>query len=175
MHENDRIKSAFITTQLEQSINTFRMGYTVLAQIITILVVANVTIVGYAITNQIAGVMIIGAAFPLLILFIADLSGHLLVPVIFTTFCIEKKYGEEGIEGLMTSGLSVNNGDAILNELSHIYSLQQKQDRVTALRKVKFSMLGNMKKFVYAALLIFSLLEAVTPIILVEFYDWRLL
>jgi hypothetical protein len=63
--ENEK-NSQFLRQQLDQAIQTYRSALTVLVQIMTVLIVANVTVWGYAINYKIAGMIFIGAVFPLL-------------------------------------------------------------------------------------------------------------
>lgn len=68
----------FLTTQYEQWMETFRHGVTSLAQLVTVFVLADITLLGFAIDNQIAGIIWIGALFPLFIMNSASVVGKLL-------------------------------------------------------------------------------------------------
>lgn len=51
--------------QLQQAVETYRAQLSLMVQILTILVIADITLVGYAVTAKSAVIVAIGTAFPL--------------------------------------------------------------------------------------------------------------
>jgi len=76
--ENENTNTAFLIMQYEQAMETFRHGVTSLAQLVTVFVLADITLIGFAIDNQIAGIIFLGALFPIFIINSASVVGKLL-------------------------------------------------------------------------------------------------
>jgi len=123
---------------------TFRHGVTSLAQLVTVFVLADITLIGFAIDNQIAGIIFLGALFPLFIMNSASVVGKLLTPTIFTAYCIEQKCGAE-ISGLMHTGLRVNFSREVAHKLAAISAISNIDDQAAQLRRLNISMFGRRK------------------------------
>jgi len=55
--DSEKINPDFLIMQYEQAMETFRHGVTSLAQLVTVFVLADITLIGFAIDNQIAGII----------------------------------------------------------------------------------------------------------------------
>jgi hypothetical protein len=85
----EKIRPDFLIVQYEQAMEIFRHGVTSLAQLVTVFVLADITLLGFAIDNQIAGIIFLGALFPIFIMNSASVVGKLLAPTIFTAYYLE--------------------------------------------------------------------------------------
>ena len=57
--KSDLQTSEFIKTELEQTFNDIRSHYTILLQISTVLILADITIISYSLTVKISGLILI--------------------------------------------------------------------------------------------------------------------
>lgn len=165
---NDNLK-----LQLQESISTYRTGLTVLVQITTVLIVANVTVLGYALSQKSAGILLIGACFPLLIVFLLKMVGKLFIPAIFTAYCAEKELGDQARVSLITTGLFVICSDDFMNHIDRIAATENLDDRVQALRALEFSILGSRERMNLVVLLVFSALQIAAAGALMRFFSWK--
>jgi len=172
--DSEKIKPEFMIVQYEQAMETFRHGVTSLAQLVTVFVLADITLIGFAIDNQIAGIIFLGVLFPLFIINSASVVGKLLTPTIFTAYCIEQKCGEK-ICGLMHSGLRVNLSSEVANKLEAISDMTNADDQAGQLRQINISMFGRRKNLVNTLLILSALIHVITPLLLTSCFSWRLL
>jgi len=172
--DSEKINSAFLITQYEQAMETFRHGVTSLAQLVTVFVLADITLLGFAIDNQIAGIIFLGALFPVFIMNSASVVGRLLVPTIFTVYCLEQKCGAE-IGGLMHTGLRVNFSREVAHKLAAISAMSNIDDQADQLRKINISMFGRRKTLVNTLLVLVALIHVVAPLLFTSCVSWKLL
>lgn len=169
--ENDK-NADFLRQQLDQAIQSYRSALTVLVQIMTVLIVANVTIWGYAINYKTAGLIFIGAIFPLLTIYLFNLVGRLLSPIVFTAYHAEQQLDRESDTSLMRLGISVLSGEKFISQLEKISQVAARPEQLVELRKLKFSILGHQQGFVNAILLAISVLQLIAPFLLSHFMGW---
>jgi hypothetical protein len=170
----ETINSDFLIVQYEQAMETFRHGVTSLAQLVTVFVLADITLLGFAIDNQIAGIIWLGALFPVFIMNSASVVGKLLAPTIFTAYGIEQKCGEE-ISGLMHTGLRVNLSPEVAQKLEAARAMPNVDEQAGQLRKIDISMFGRRKNLVNSLLVLVVLIHLLAPLLLTSRFSWRLL
>ncbi|MGH7594753.1 MAG: hypothetical protein ACREOI_00285 [bacterium] len=170
----EKINSEFLIMQYEQAMETFRHGVTSLAQLVTVFVLADITLLGFAIDNKIAGIIFLGALFPVFIMNSASVVGKLLAPTIFTAYCIEQKCGEE-ISGLMHTGLRVNLSPEVAQKLEAVSVMTSVDAQASQLQKIDISMFGRRKNIVNSLLILVTLIHVMAPLLLTSCFSWRLL
>lgn len=172
--DSEKINHDFLIVQYEQAMETFRHGVTSLAQLVTVFVLADLTLLGFAIDNQIAGIIFLGALFPIFIMNSASVVGKLLAPTVFTAYCIEQKCGEE-ISGLMHTGLRVNLSPEVAQKLEAVRAMTSVEAQASQLRKIDISMFGRRKNIVNFLLILVALIHVMAPVLLTSRFSWRLL
>ena len=90
----------------EQAISAYRAQYAQFVQMTTVLIVANVTIIAYAATTKIAGILFIGAIFPILMFYTHNRTNKMMLPMLYTAIGLENKYGKGSSDWLITTLLS---------------------------------------------------------------------
>lgn len=163
----------FIKSQFEQSMETYRTQLTLLSQLTAVLVIANATVVGYAISSQKSGILLIGPLFPIMILCIAHSIFRLMVPVIYTAVSLEHKYGAPHIDFLATTFLSISMSTEYVDELKAISMNQDPVERIRQLRGVTRPLLGSGRNIVTTALVLVALGQFIAPVILSLLFKWR--
>ena len=170
----DTANSEFSRLELQEAINTIRDGLSVLVQIVTVLVVANVSIIGYAISEKYTGVIFLGAIIPLLVIVITRLVSRLLVPAVFTAYSVEKSFGVTEHECLMRLGLSVLSTAAFLKKLDAIEAQSGLDARSQGLRELNFSLLGPQQSAIFAIVCLISLIPILISFVLTYAFHWRM-
>jgi hypothetical protein len=120
--------------QLQQAAETYRAQLSLMVQILTILVVADITLVGYAITAKSAAIVAIGTAFPLGMLYISWAVFKLSIPFFFIAVKIELN---SGVQGLFSTFLAFVQTPTYLSELRDIAASGTFQEQIAKLRKMK--------------------------------------
>lgn len=167
-------KPEFVKTQLEQAFETFRSQFSLLVQIITILVLGDVTIIGYAISAQIAGIVLLGTIFPFMILYILYRMNKLAIPVIYTAVGIENKYGGDDTDWLASTYAATIITAEFVSKLKAISSIQNAAERTKQLRELKSPLIGGSKGLTRIALVLLAIGQIVAPAILYLYFNWRL-
>ena len=85
--------------QLDRA-STYRVQISLLVQICTVLTVADATVVGYAVTQRLAGVIWVGLLFPVSMILIIKLILRATVPVLAIAVSIESRYCDSEVGGL---------------------------------------------------------------------------
>ena len=165
----------FVGLQFEQAMETYRTQYSLLAQITAVLVIADATIVGYAINMQISGILFIGSLFPIMIICVAHAIFRLMVSIIYTAVNLEQKYSVSNADFLATTFLSVTMSTEYVDELKNISLIQDPVERIRQLRGVARPLLGSGKGVITSALILVALGQIIAPIVLTMYFGWRLL
>jgi hypothetical protein len=126
----------FEKIQLEQSMETFRMIQDRLFMIILGLIVANVTIIGFAIDKQKPLIALIGIACYILMWFYIKVSRRFINAATITAMSIEEKYGDRSIEWLVTSSLKKTANKDVRNTILNIRKLNNLEDRLNIIQKL---------------------------------------
>jgi hypothetical protein len=86
----------FEAKELLQTIRTF---FPILVQALSVMVIASITVIGYAIANKTAGILIVGAVIDVVSLGVLTVvDAWLLSPLYYRVVTLRKKLGPEGLE-----------------------------------------------------------------------------
>jgi hypothetical protein len=165
----------FVRMQIEQSVETYRTQFSLLIQAITVLVLGNVTVAGYALSTQRASILFIGSLFPMMILYVMYRINKLMIPIVYTAVSLEQKYGAARTDWLASTFLATAvsaDGVSILREIS---AEQDYTLRIGRLRTVRMPLMGSGKGLTRAALALASVGQLVAPIVLNLVFRWPLL
>jgi hypothetical protein len=172
--ESETVAIAFITAQLEQTSESYRQIITLTSQIITVLLVANVTLVGYAMSQQIAGILLITPIFPLGIIATVLINARSAVPLVYTFVNLERKYGRGQADWLGKSFFSFITSERYVEKLLEIGSLPDWQERLARLRKSPLPIVGSGRGLGRASVALIALAQVVAAFVLWYFFDWRM-
>jgi hypothetical protein len=134
MSEAKSIIGEFEKIQLVQSLETFRMIQSKLFNVIIGLILANVTIIGFAIDKQKPAIALIGVACYVLMNFYIKKARKFMSAAITTAVSIEEKYGDKSIEWLVTSSLKKTSNKDVVKKLSNIGKLQSLEVRLDSIK-----------------------------------------
>ena len=101
--KRNKVSSELIKIQYQEGVSTYRTQISLLIQIMTVLVVGDITIIGFAFENKSASLLIIGAIFPATLLIIIKVIKRLMIPIIETCYRIENEYLTKETPRLATS------------------------------------------------------------------------
>ena len=163
----------FLKTQYDNAVQAYLNLFSQLVNIITILVIAEVTLVGFAITEKTAGLLFVGAIFPITILMLLRWIQNLQRSIAYTVILIEDKLKVSGIDGFAHSVLGMNYSVEFVDAMKRIGSMSDPGERMTSLRKSRsrstiIYRLGLIGAFL--AILVFI----VAPLVLITFPGWKM-
>jgi len=162
---------SFIEKQIDRATSTFMDQFKLVIQIVTALVVANITILGYAIGTKTAGMIYAGALVPITIIYVLYVASQFMTPIIYTAVNLENKYSQKKNDFLISTFLSYVLSRDYLNSLNKISTIENPDERFRKLRKLGFPIF-NRRSF-QIALLILSLEELVLPFLLHYYFGWQ--
>jgi hypothetical protein len=164
----------FIRMQLEQSIETYQTQFSLLIQAITVLVLGNVTVAGYALSTQRASILFIGSLFPMMILYVTYRINKLMIPIVYTAVSLEQKYGGPRMDWLASTFLATAVSADAVSILREISAEQDCALRIGRLRTVRMPLIGSGKGLIRAALALATVGQLVAPVVLNLVFQWPL-
>jgi hypothetical protein len=162
----------FIKIQFQETIELFRSQLTMLVQAGTFLLLADVTVIGYAMNTRIAGILCIGALFPIMLWFLVTRVNQLMLPVLFTALSLEHRYGDREGDWLASTFLSTLVSPDYPEQLRRLTSIADPIERLTQLRRFPGPLttkLGPLPPI----FLVGAVGHLVLPVILSLFFNWR--
>ena len=163
----------FVYMQIEQAMETYRTQFHLLTSSLTILVIANVTVFGYAMTIKTAGIIMVGTIFPIMIYYIIYRVNKLMIPIIYTAIRLEQEFGGEGIDWLATTFIGATGSTNSLQSLIQLNEQSSQEKRIELLRNSKVMAMGTGKGFARLALIFIVVGQLVLPFILTIYFGWN--
>lgn len=167
-----KIEQEFANLQFEQAIETLRAQASLLTQMIVVLVIANATLIGYAIGTQISGFLFIGPLFSFMILHLTNVMFKAAIPILYIAVSIEGRYGGCQGDWGVSAFLSTLYSPDYVAELRKIDSIQDPVKKFRQLRNISLPQRLSITRIVFFLL---ALGQVVAPLILYYFFGWRLI
>lgn len=167
---NDELE--FIHLQLTQAIETFRMQFNLLVQILTVFVIADVSILGYAISIQSVGIIMIAAIIPLFMIVVIYGASRFMIPILYTAIVLEDKYPKQNTDWLMATYLSVVVSTDFVEQLRDISQTKNHEQKIQKLRKQRLKMID--RRIFDILLLTISLTHLLTSFVLIWKFNWKI-
>jgi hypothetical protein len=172
--QEPKIEHTFIISQLQQHVESYRMVITLTVQLMTVLVLANVTLVGYAISQQIAGILLFGPIFPIGIIATVLMVGRAALPIIYSFVNLERKYGGDRIDWLGKTFFSFLVSPKFVQRVLEIGMLPNWPQRYAQLRKLPLAIVGTGKGIIRVCLGVIALAQIAAALVLWYYFDWRM-
>ena len=165
------IDQEFVQMQFEQTIETLRIFCSLYIKIATVFLIANATLIGYAIYSKISGILFLGSLFPFMMFYITNMLFVVTTPLLYIVVNIEDKYGGQYMDWAGSTFLSVVTSPDYVKNLKAFSSIQEPNERIQMLRNItKPRWIITRTVFV---LLGFG--QVIAPVILSHYFDWQLL
>jgi len=175
MPSSSSIFGEFIRSEIEQAIETYRSQFAQYVQVLTVLLLADITLIGYALSTQSSGVLLIGVVIPITILYHLYNFSKFMLPALYTAISLEQKYGGRGEDWLATTLFSTAISTEIFRKLEKISTEHSHYQRMSDLRRIKMPPIGGSGRGLSRAFLVLAALgHVIAPIVLTAFFNWRL-
>ena len=162
----------FVHLQLEQALSTYQAQLNLLVTIVTALIIADITILGYAVTVKLAGVILIGALFPFVAYNIFHQLNKSIVSVLYTAVYLEQKFGGQDVDWLVSTFVGRMLSPEALQALIQITAEPSPAKRAALLRDLDFHIDGRRSK---AFLTVIMVAQLLLPFILSAYFHWEFL
>lgn len=164
----------FAGMEVRQAIETFRVQLSVMIQTTTILIVANVTLVGYAVANQVSGLFFVGSLIVIVTFYVMGQAFGIMVPVVYTAVVLERKYGGSGSDWLASTFLLHLTSKTFEDELIAISEIRDRQEKIQRLRNLQLPSLVSARGFIPIVLLTVAVIQMILPFVLTYVLNWRM-
>ena len=162
----------FTKQQLDQAIRAGLAQITLLIQILTILAIANVTIVGYAISQKFGGALFIGGLIPIAAMYILYRGAKFIAPVVYSAAILEDKLGKDKKGLLVSTFIEYAISPEYLLELKNIVNMVDSKERISKLQRISLPIFRSIR---FNAILVFiSCVQFISPFYLNSYYGWKL-
>ncbi len=136
--------------EIAEAFSTYRMQFTLFTQLLTVVAVANVTIIGFAISSKNLNILFIGSACPILILLIKIRSEQLMFPIVYSAYHLEQKLGFKNIDWLAGTYIStfVESHDKILWQINQKKTQEERMAFLKERCRVRHYKLFSKQRFI---------------------------
>ena len=163
-----------IEKELEQAIESIRTQIALTVNVLTALVIADVTLIGYSISVKSAGIFMIGAILPFTMLIIGKTVKRLMVPVAFTAIYLEFKYGDKKDSYLAITFISYLLSQEKVKKLIEISTVEDYSKRIQLLKKFDDSFHWSQYGIIFKLILIILFGQVIVPLFLYLFFQWSI-
>ncbi len=174
---NDTIDSLtsieFERARFEALISSFLSMLKMAVQGITVVSLANISLIGFAINNELAGLLFLGGFVPIIATFLLYLGDLHMLPIIFTAMNIEAKHSEDRSYGVSAALIS-----AVIpvsfTKLKSVATITGVDEQMSELKKIANPFKNKAKYRIIIALIFLSLSQCIVAALLNQFYEWKL-
>ena len=153
----------FSKFQLQEVLSTYRTQYTLLVQVFTVLTIADVSIIGYAVHEKMGGIIFVGIVFPITMLYVKYRVRKYMTAVIYTGLRIESRHGSPDDDWIVSTYVQLNYGSRYVRDMMEVANLSTRDERIKSLKTIQYTS-SNTVLTVILYILIIS--HAVGPILL---------
>jgi len=163
----------FLKFQGEQMFETYRMHYSQAMQLIATVTIVDVTLVGYSISTQIAGILFIGALCPLLVEVIVQVAGQRILPILYSLVSLEMKYGGGNDDWLASTFVAHDMSPDYVGKLRSISLVTDTNMRIAQLRRMRMPLFSSIAFRIM--LLVIAVGQILISLVLSIYFGWRLI
>ena len=158
---NQSLATEYLKVELEQALETYRTEFSLLTRALGVLLLANITLVAYAIANRVSGAFIVGLLILPFAAFCLDRATHYMLPVLAVAVWLEQRYMPNGTPGLASTFLQYLSPEMLfdlkgLARDSDVNPAELATLRIRGFRKAKLILLaaqiGQTAAFLYLPL-----------------------
>lgn len=171
MEENKHSYDAntFLELELQEAFENYRTILKLVVSIFTLLVTANITVIGYALANKVTILFAAGAIFPIAGLLLLLFFGRMFVPITYTAFMIEQTTTNrpDCFWGVLLAMMA----SSTIPKIKGILEIEDPQERVKQLSK-QLSGFLSFGGLTFWGALILSLLQIIAIPALHYIFGW---
>lgn len=173
-NEESIASETMIVSQIQLAADHIGKNLTGFLQLATFLSVANVTVVGYAISNKISGIILVGALLPICIVVCSYIITSSLLPSVYCAVSLEHKYSGAKFDWLNTTCSNSLIGITFTEELRRVSLIENETERFEELKKVKVPLLLRRQGYwIPAICFLFVVLQVSLAFILHKYFEWN--
>lgn len=167
------MKINLIEKELEQAIETIRTQLSLTVNAFTVLVLADITLIGYAINTKSAGIIFVGSIIPIIILIVGYTVKKLMVPIAFTAIYLESRYGDKDGTYLASTFIYFILNQKTISRLKKIADEEDKNKRLQLLKKINTNFHWTPHGIISIVVFIIFIGQISLPLILAYYLGWK--
>lgn len=163
-------QQAVILSQLDQITEIFQMQYRLFIQIGTVLITADVALIGFAMQARLSGIVLVASFLPFLFLIVMRGIGRRMIPIVYSGVLLEVEVlGRRN--GMITTFISYLMTTQYVDKLLQIAKIEDEGLRRTHLAKLMLPFSSYMR-WVEIALILIVLGQLLAALLLNVSYGW---
>ena len=133
---NDKTeKEAVWKIEYQQTVETFRTQFVILTQVISLLLIANITVVGYALSVQRASPFLAASVISLVLLLVLHGHASVITPIAYRAIVLEKEH-IYGANSLISVFMSLFYSPDVVPTALKISEIENFDEQIRELRKM---------------------------------------
>jgi hypothetical protein len=164
----------FVIEQFKQGMEAYRAAMLSVISFSTVLVVVNATLVGYAVNQRLAGLLLIGPIFPITMIGSVMVVRRMQTPMIYFLINLEHRFGGDKFDWGMTTFVSSTISATFVEGVLAIGNIADREERMRAIDRNPVPVIGTGKGVLRAMLTTVALGQVIAAIALWQAADWRL-
>ena len=174
--QQDQQDREFLLLQYATALEIYLTQVRLMVQILTILVVVNATVVGFAISERAAAILWVGAIFPFTAIVITQLMFRVARPVMHFAVSVEERFRVPDFDMLASTFAATSIHPQFLLRIREIRKLPTEIDRLAALHSLPASSFqARGAQWIAWALVSLGVAQLLAPFLLHYVFDWHLL
>jgi ascorbate-specific PTS system EIIC-type component UlaA len=166
-------KYEFVKLQIEQALEIYRAQLSMLLQSLTAFIVGDMTLIGFAVNQRNASMILLGTAFPMVAFYIIKKTNEILVSMLFTAVSLEQKYGGDD-DWLASTLLAVANSPEALADMKSVATESNFETRIRRLKKASAPPFRKGVGLIRSLLVLAIIGQIIAPIFLTVYFQWKL-
>ncbi|KAA3616606.1 MAG: hypothetical protein DWQ05_12815 [Calditrichaeota bacterium] len=174
MEKSQNFHNEFAKIEFEQTLITFRSMLTLAVQLSTLMMLANVTLIGYAFKEHKSAIFLIGAFLPVVLIIGIRETGKVITPLFFSAFFIEKENDFSSTPWHITFTALLILPENLQKKFDQIHSeCTNSKEMAAQLKGIVTPFLGTKQSLTFAGLLLFSLGQLAISVYLYYYQGWQ--
>jgi len=166
-------KDTLLELEIKELFATLRTFFTLLVQALSVLAVANITVIGFAIANKTAGMFLLGALIDIFTLFIfVSTDAFLLSPIYYRIATLNKRLGKDNLE-FFTDFFATYYWYSLPQEINSLIKITDLKTRTKKLHRLFLPTVKRFSKRIFTFIAAAVLQLGLIPI-LINWFGWKL-
>jgi hypothetical protein len=165
---------AFIVENFKQTMESYRSAMLAIVSFSTVLAVVNATLIGYAVNQELASILLAGPVFPITMVTGVLMVRRMQTPMVYVLLNLEHRYGSDNIDWGYTTYLAAVTSQAYVDRMLEIGHIADRRERMAAIARNPVPIIGSGHGIFRGLLLVVGLGQFLGAFVMWQFSDWRM-
>jgi hypothetical protein len=168
-----RPEMAFVVEQMKQAMESYRAAMLAVISFSTVLVVVNATLLGYAVNQRLAGLLLVGPLFPVTMVAAVLIIRRMQTPMLYVMVALEHRFGGDDFDWDMTTFAAAVTSPEYVERVRQIAHIADRRERMLAIEANPPPIIGTGHGVLRGLLVIVAVGQIVAAFVTWHFYGWR--